>query len=100
MAQPKLARSRATREYGGRTRGGAGQEPREHGDGGAGTRSEPQPEPTLAELAARADALRRTGEALMRRMSELAAQIDVALSKRDPREPALSASRRGGVYGQ
>ena len=44
-------------------------------------------EPTLAELMDRADALRRTAEVLVRRMEDLAAQIDSAVAAQDPRQP-------------
>jgi hypothetical protein len=44
-------------------------------------------EPTLAELFERSDALRRTAESLHRRMEDLAARIDTALSKREGQAP-------------
>jgi hypothetical protein len=47
----------------------------------------PATEPTLKELLTRSDALRRTAEVLTRRMEMLAAQIDTAMGKRDPKEP-------------
>jgi hypothetical protein len=55
--------------------------------GPAEGRPEAPVEPTLAELLQRSDALRRTAESLHRRMHDLAARIDTALSNRDEREP-------------
>ena len=94
MGKPNRSRSRAERGHGGRTRGDAGHEHREHGSRGVDTPNTMEPEPTLAELMRRADALRRTGEALVQSMGELAAQIDAAMSQRHPAGTGLGIRRR------
>lgn len=71
MRQPKRRASREKRKQAGGSRSGNGKA----GD-----------EATLGQLIEQAGALRRTGEVLSNRMTDLAARLDAALARRDPRE--------------